>query len=338
MTEIFFKNIGWLLAVLVVPLAVWLRWRRGVPALIVPFAAAWWRPVLVPATRLPAILMAAGLVLLVFALARPQKMEIRSEVRQEGYDLILAVDLSGSMLAEDYEEGGARLNRLQAIKPVIKAFINDRPNDRIGLVVFAGRAYTLAPLTADHAWLARQTERLKIGLMEDGTAIGDGLGVALTRLEQSKNDRTTKRPSAFIVLLTDGSNNRGTLKPAQAAEIAKTRGITVYTVGAGKAGSAPYPIFDETGKVMGYRRILADLDEDALRDIAKTTGGAYFRADNTETIAAAFKAIDGAKKIRFETKTQRARDFFPWIVGGSLGLFLTGGLLAFTPWRREGAT
>jgi Ca-activated chloride channel family protein len=231
-----------------------------------------------------------------------------------------------------------RLNRLQAIKPVIQAFIHTRPNDRIGLVVFAGRAYTLAPLTADHVWLARQTERLKIGLMEDGTAIGDGLGIALTRLEQSKNDKTTKRLSAFIVVLTDGSNNRGVLKPAQAAEIAKTRGITVYTIGAGKAGSAPYPIFDEAGKITGYRRILADLDEDALRDIAQTTGGAYFRADNTDTIAAAFKAIDGAKKLRFEAKTKRARELFPWLVSGSLGLLLAGGLLAYTPWRREALT
>ena len=338
MAEIFLKNIWWLLAVLILPLMMGLRWRRGVPALIVPFAAAWWKPVLVPATRLPAMLMSAGIVLLVVALARPQKMEIRTEARQEGYDIMLAIDLSGSMLAEDFEKDGVRLNRLQAIKPVIKAFINDRPNDRIGLVVFAGRAYTLAPLTGDHAWLARQTERLKIGLMEDGTAIGDGLGVALTRLEQSKNDKTTKRQSAFIVLLTDGSNNRGVLKPAQASEIAKTRGITIYTIAAGRAGSAPFPIFDETGKVTGYRRILTDIDEDALRDIAKTTGGAYFRTDSPDTIAAAFQAIDGAKKIRFETKTRRARDLFPWLVTGSLGFFLAGGLLAFTPWQREAST
>lgn len=338
MADIFFKNIWWLSAALVLPVVMWLRWRRGVTAMVVPFAAAWWRPVLVPASRLPAILMSVGVLLLVVALARPQKMEIQSEARQEGYDLMLAIDLSGSMLAEDFEKDGVRLNRLQAIKPVIKAFINDRPNDRIGLVVFAGRAYTLAPLTADHAWLARQTERLKIGLLEDGTAIGDGMGVALTRLEQSKNDKTTKRPSAFIVLLTDGSNNRGVLKPAQASEIAKTRGITIYTIAAGRAGSAPFPIFDETGKVMGYRRILTDIDEDALREIAKTTGGEYFRTDSPDTIAAAFKAIDVAKKIRFETKTRRTRDLFSWLVAGSLGFFLAGGLLAYTPWRREIST
>ena len=133
MNDVALQYPWWLLALLILPLVSWLRWRRGLPALIVPFAAAWWRPVLVPATRLPAILMGGGLVLLVVALARPQKMEISTEVRQEGYDLMLAIDLSGSMLAEDFEQGGVRLNRLQAIKPVIQAFINTRPNDRIGL-------------------------------------------------------------------------------------------------------------------------------------------------------------------------------------------------------------
>jgi len=321
MADLSLHDSYWLLAVLVLPLVIWLRWRRGLPALIVPFAAAWWRPVLVPATRLPALLMGAGLVLLAVALARPQKLEIGTEVRQEGYDLILAIDLSGSMLAEDFEQGGTRLNRLQAIKPVIQAFINNRPNDRIGLVVFAGRAYTLAPLTADHAWLGRQTERLKIGLMEDGTAIGDGLGVALTRLEQSKNDKTTKRPSAFIVLLTDGSNNRGTLKPAQAAEIAKTRGIAVYTIGAGKPGSAPYPIFDETGKVMGYRRILADLDEDALRDIAKTTGGAYSSVPTIPRPSPRRSRPSTVPK-NFVSRLRRSAlvSYFPGSITGSFGL------------------
>ena len=155
----------------------------------------------------------AGLVLLVIALARPQKVEDRREIRAEGYDLILSIDLSGSMLAEDYEVGGERLNRLQAIKPVIQSFINERPNDRIGIVIFSGRAYTLAPLTFDHLWLGRQIERLKIGLIEDGTAIGDGLGVALTRLEQAARSKGGNRKGAFVILMTDGANNRGALTP-----------------------------------------------------------------------------------------------------------------------------
>ena len=182
MPEIILKHPWWLAAVLLLPLVIWLRWRRSLPALMVPYSAAWWRPSLVPASRLPALFFSAGLIALAGALSRPQTMEIVSEVTQEGYDIMLAIDLSGSMLAEDFEKDGVRMNRLQAIKPVIQAFISQRPNDRIGLVVFAGRAYTLAPLTFDHEWLAKQTEKLRIGLMEDGTAIGDGLGIALTRL------------------------------------------------------------------------------------------------------------------------------------------------------------
>src|SRR6185503_11985943 len=163
--------------------------------------------------RWPIMLAFTGLMLLICALARPQRIEDKREVRSEGYDIILSVDLSTSMRAEDYEKGGERINRLQAIKPVIQAFIERRPTDRIGIVLFSGRAYTMAPLTFDHDWLARQLERVKIGMIEDGTAIGDGLGVALTRLEQAKREAGGKRIGAFIVLLTDGANNRGSLSP-----------------------------------------------------------------------------------------------------------------------------
>ncbi len=334
MPEIIIKHPWWLAAVLILPLVIWLRWRRRLPALMVPYSAAWWRPSLVPASRLPAILFSAGLIALAGALSRPQTMEIVSEVTQEGYDIMLAIDLSGSMLAEDFEKDGVRLNRLQAIKPVIQAFISQRPNDRIGLVVFAGRAYTLAPLTFDHEWLAKQTEKLRIGLMEDGTAIGDGLGIALTRLERPKGAPATGSSPA-VILLTDGSNNRGALRPAQAAEIAKARGVTVYTIAAGRPGSAPYPIFDETGKVMGYRRILTDIDEDALKEIAEATGGLFFRAEDTATIETAFNAVDKTKKIPFESKVSRPRELFPWLLALGGVLIASGGLMASPPWRKE---
>ena len=179
---------AWLLALLLIPAVVWLRRRRSIPVLLVPYAAAWYRPSVTSASRWPAGLTILGIVLLVTALARPQRVEDKREIRTEGYDIMLAIDLSGSMLAEDYEKGDIRINRLQAVKPVIQAFITQRPNDRIGIVVFSGRAYTLAPLTFDHAWLGRQVERLKIGLIEDGTAIGDGLGLALTRREQAARE------------------------------------------------------------------------------------------------------------------------------------------------------
>jgi Ca-activated chloride channel family protein len=234
------------------------------------------------------------------------------------------------MLAEDYEKDGEPINRLQAIKPVIKAFINERPNDRIGIVVFSGRAYTLAPLTFDHDWLARQTERLKIGLIEDGTAIGDGLGVALTRLEQAGREEGNHRKGAFIILLTDGANNRGSMSPAQATEIAKSRGIPIYTIGAGRDGFVPMPVMDESGRRVGTQRMMSDLDEGALRTISDETGGRYFKADDTRTINSAFKAIDRAQKIEFKAKSYLVTtELFPWfIVPGAavlmLAAFLSG--------------
>ncbi len=328
----------WLLALLALPVLVWIRGRRRVPVLLVPFAAAWHRPSLTSGARWPAALALLGLALLIAALARPQRVDDRREVHTQGYDIMLAIDLSGSMLAEDYERGGDRLNRLQAIKPVIQAFITDRPSDRIGIVVFSGRAYTLAPLTFDHDWLARQTERLKIGLIEDGTAIGDGLGVSLTRLEQAKRESGGKRSGAFVVLLTDGANNRGALTPEQAADLARSRGVPVYTIGAGKDGIVPFPVFDDKGNKLGYRRMMADLDEGALRQIADTTGGHFFRAIDTDTVESAFKAIDRAQKIEFQSKSYLiTTEFFPWAAGPGALLLLLAALFARPLWSREAA-
>ncbi len=328
----------WLLALLAIVVVTLLRKNRRVPVLLVPFAAAWHRPSLASFSRWPVVLAAIGLVLLVGALARPQRVEDKREVRSQGYDIMLAIDLSGSMLAEDYEKGGDRINRLQAIKPVIQAFINDRPSDRIGIVVFSGRAYTLAPLTFDHDWLSKQTERLKIGLIEDGTAIGDGLGVALTRLEQAKRESGGKRSGAFVVLLTDGVNNRGTLTPDQASEIATKRGVPVYTIGAGKDGIVPFPVFDDKGNKIGYRRMMADLDEEALRSIAGSTGGHFFRAMDVDTIESAFKAIDKAQKIEFQAKSYLiTTELFYWLAVPGLGALLLAALFARPLWREEAA-
>ena len=326
----------WLASLLILPLLVWVRGRRGAPVMIVPFAAAWHRPSIIPSSRWPAVLAMLGLVLLAVALARPQIVEDKRDVKQQGYDLMLAIDLSGSMLAEDYERGGERINRLQAIKPVIQAFISQRANDRIGLVVFSGRAYTLAPLTFDHDWLGRQIERLKIGIIEDGTAIGDGLGVALTRLEQAGREDGNKRKGAFVVLLTDGANNRGLLTPEQATNIAKSRNVPVYTIGAGRDGLVPIPVFDENHNKIGYRRTISDLDEGQLRGIAEATGGQFFRAFDSDTIVKAFAAIDRAQKIEFTAKSYLlTTELFAWFAGpGSLLLFL-GALFALPPQLRR---
>jgi Ca-activated chloride channel family protein len=333
LTSYQFHDPLWLLALLLLPALVWVRGRRGAPVLVVPFAAAWHKPSLLPTSRWPAYLAGTGLALLTLALARPQIVEDKREVKQQGYDLMLAIDLSGSMLSEDYERGGDRINRLQAIKPVIQAFISQRTSDRIGLVVFAGRAYTLAPLTFDHEWLARQIERLKIGLIEDGTAIGDGLGIALSRLEQAGREEGNKRKGAFIVLLTDGANNRGLLTPEQATDIAKARGLPVYTIGVGREGLVRMPVRDEeTGRLLGYRQTISDLDEGALIRIADETRGKFFRAMDSDTIEKTFAAIDQAQKIEFTAKSYLiTTELFSWFAGPGAALLFLGALLALPP-------
>jgi Ca-activated chloride channel family protein len=319
----------WFLAIAALPLAVWLRGRARVPVLLVPFAAAWHRASIAAASNWTAGCAIAGLVLLIGALARPQRIEDKRDVRSQGYDIILAIDLSGSMLSEDYEKDGERLNRLQAIKPVIQAFIERRPSDRIGVVLFSGKPYTLAPLTTNHEWLAKQLERIRIGLIEDGTAIGDALGVAISRLDQSKQQADGRRKGAFIVLLTDGANNMGLITPTQSARLAKARGIPIYTIGAGKDGLVDFPVFDDTGKKIGYRKIAADLDEGALRDIAEMTGGRFFRAADTGTIESAFAAIDSSEKIEFQTKSYLlTTELFPWLAVPALALFGAGAWLS----------
>ena len=314
----------WLLALGLLPLVIWVRGRARVPVLLVPFAAAWHRPSVAAASSWTAGLAVAGLVLIVGALARPQRVEDKREVRSQGYDIVLAIDLSGSMLSEDYERGGERINRLDAIKPVIQAFIERRPSDRIGVVLFSAKAYTLSPLTTDHDWLAKQLERVKIGLIQDGTAIGDALGVAITRLDQSSRQTDGRRKGAFIVLLTDGANNMGSIAPMQAAQLAKARGIPIYTIGAGKDGMVPFPIF-ENGKKVRYQMIAADLDEESLRSIAETTGGHFFRAADTDTIESAFKSIDSNQKIEFQSKSYLlTTELFTWLAAPGLALFAVG--------------
>lgn len=343
MGHLIFKDPVWLVALLALPLVLWLRGRRSVPVLLVPFAAAWHRPSLVAPSRWPVGLAFTGLALLIVGLARPQRVEDKREVHSQGYDIILAVDLSSSMLSEDYEKDGERINRLQAIKPVIQAFIERRPSDRIGIVLFSGRAYTMAPLTFDHEWLARQLERVRIGLIEDGTAIGDGLGVALTRLEQAKREADGRRQGAFIVLLTDGQNNRGALSPHQAAGLAKSRGVPVYTIGAGQDGLVLFPYLDEKMNPVRdangrkrYQRRPSDLDEGALREIAETTGGKFFRAYDNDTIESAFKAIDRAQKIEFQAKSYLVTtELFWWLAAPGLAALLLAAAFARPLRQRE---
>jgi Ca-activated chloride channel family protein len=266
-------------------------------------------------------------------MARPQQLEEKKQVRQKGYDIMLAIDLSPSMLAEDYEGPHGRINRVQAIQPIIEAFISRRPTDRIGVVIYGGRAYTLSPLTFDHDWLARQIRRLKVGLVEDATAVGDGLGLAVSRLEQSEREDGGQRKGAFIILMTDGSNNSGVLAPMQAAELARAKGIPVYTIGAGQPGVVPMPVVDNAGRKLGYRQAISDLDEETLQRIAELTGGKFFRAMDVGTAEAAFAAIDKRQRIEFNAKSQlKAHEGF--LAFGAPGLLsFVGGLALARPGR-----
>lgn len=323
---------AWLLAILALPVIAWLRARRGRPVLVVPFVSQWTGHDVAARSRLPQVLVAAGVVLLAVALARPQRVDEQRQVTQEGYDIVLAIDLSGSMLAEDYERDGERINRLQAIKPIIDAFIARRPSDRIGIVPFGGRAYTLAPLTADHDWLHQQVRRLKVGLIEDGTAVGDALSLATARLAQPNREQDGKRLGGFVILLTDGANNAGAVAPLEAAALAQAKGIPVYTIGAGSDGVVPMPVFDPSGRKLGYREAVSDLDEPTMRAIADATGGQYFRATDSDTVDAAFAAIDRERKISFDAASSRRVDeLYAVAAWPGLLLIVAGYLLAIAP-------
>jgi Ca-activated chloride channel family protein len=252
----------------------------------------------------------------VIALARPQHGNEQTKVKTEGIDIVLAVDVSGSMLAEDFEIGGRRHNRLYVIKQVVKDFIQKRTNDRLGLVVFAGRAYTQCPMTLDYGMLLQLLEKVDIGMVEDGTAIGSGIGSSVDRL------KNTKTKSKVVILLTDGRNNSGEIDPFTAAEIAKTLGIKVYTIGAGTKGLAPFPAIDLFGNTV-MRQVKIDIDDDALREIAKITDGKYYRATDTESLKEIYRQIDKLEKTESEvTQYTEYSELFHYFLLPAFGLLL----------------
>jgi Ca-activated chloride channel family protein len=270
------------------------------------------------------LLRMSGLALLIIALARPQSGESYREIRGEGIDIILAVDVSSSMLAEDFKP----LNRLHVAKQTVQKFISERVQDRIGLVAFAGKAFTQCPLTLDYGVLKSFVERLDVGLIEDGTAIGTAIATAVNRLRNSDAE------SKLIILLTDGRNNAGKVDPITAARLARSQGIKIYTVGAGKRGMAMYPIEDPIfGK--RYVRMPVEIDEDTLRAIADETGGAYFRATDAETLDRIYERISQMERTEFEIEeyVEYSEQFAPFLFAGLL-LVLLEIILADTLWRR----
>jgi Ca-activated chloride channel homolog len=260
--------------------------------------------------HLPTVLRILGLALLVVAFARPQALFQEEEVLTEGIDIMLALDVSGSMRTEDFRPK----NRLLVAKDVVGKFVSGRRNDRIGLVAFAANAYTRCPLTLDYGVLLNLLDNTDFATREeDGTAIGMGLATAAARLKDSA------AKSKVIVLLTDGRNNRGQIDPLTAARVAQALGIKVYTVGVGKEGEAPYPIDDP---LMGRRYIMvtADIDEDTLRAIAEPTGGQFFRATDTNSLKSIFERIDRMERtdIKVRGYTRRAERFAWFLYPGAL--------------------
>jgi len=239
------------------------------------------------------ILRALSVGFLIIALARPQNTNSWQKDSIEGIDIMLAMDVSGSMQAMDFKP-----NRLEAAKDVALSFINNRPNDNIGMVTFAGESFTQCPLTTDHTVLLNMVQDLQMGVLDDGTAIGMGLATAVNRLKDSK------AKSRVVILLTDGSNNMGDITPRMAADIARTFGIRVYTVGVGTRGEAPFPIQTEFG--VRIQNVPVDIDEPTLDGIAEVSGGKYFRAVDNETLNEIYKEIDKLEKTRLMTKSFKA--------------------------------
>jgi Ca-activated chloride channel family protein len=259
--------------------------------------------------------------LLIIGLARPQWGRGRTEMQASGVDLMLALDVSSSMEALDFNLGGQPVSRVEVVKSVVSKFMEARPDDRIGMIAFAGAPYLVSPLTLDHDWLKQNLERVRIGLVEDSTAIGSAIAACVNRLR----DQPSK--SKVIVLLTDGVNNAGKVAPQTAAEAARAMGVKVYTIAAGTRGEAPIPAKDQFGN---QRIVMAkvDVDEEALKRIADETGGKFFRATDTESLKQIYAEIDRMEKTTHHAKKfEKYHELFALAVLPGLGLLgLTLGL------------
>ncbi|HCY76397.1 MAG TPA: aerotolerance regulator BatA [Ignavibacteriales bacterium] len=248
--------------------------------------------------HLPFVLRMLALLFLIIALARPQNFSAGQSVNSEGIDIAMVLDISGSMLAEDFKP-----NRLEAAKEVIDKFVSARTTDRIGLVIFSREAFTQCPLTIDYSVLRNLLGGIKTGMIEDGTAIGNGIANGVNRLKDSNAE------SKVIILLTDGVNNAGEVDPVSAAEIASTFGIRIYTIGVGTRGEAPYPVQTPFGT--RYQMVPVEIDEAILKKIAEITGGEYFRATNNKALEEIYNKIDKMEKTKIEiTSYRNAKELF----------------------------
>ena len=323
LSQITFANPKLLLLLLLVPAAIaWyiVKYRKQKPDL--HFSDIGFFAVKIKKTmrqRLVPLLFVLQMIALsaaIIAMARPQSKLSRQEMQVEGIDIMLTLDVSGTMLAEDFKP-----NRLKAAKSVAKDFIDGRKTDRMGLVVFAGEAFTQTPLTIDHGVLLSQLNKVEYGIVEDGTAIGDGLATAINRIKDSK------AVSKVIILLTDGVNNRGSVDPQSAAEIAALYGIRLYIIGVGTRGEAPYPFKVQTpfGTHIQYQNIPVEIDEPLMKNMAELTdGGMYFRATNKKSLEAIFKDIDQMEKTKIDvTQYNQTKDeHLPFLITAVAALAL----------------
>jgi len=328
-----FAQPGWLALLLLLPILAVLKGRFGGTAGVTFSSTA---PLVAMGrrrrSRAGAVLVLLGhiaLASLIVSLARPQLGRTLTRVQASGVDIMLVLDVSRSMLAEDFSIGNQRANRLEAVKQVTEQFIRQRPNDRIGIMAFAGRPYLVSPLTLDHDWLTQNLDRLRIGLVEDGTAIGSATAAAANRLK----DKEAK--TKLIVLLSDGDNNAGRITPLTAAEAAKALGIRIYTIGAGTQGEAvPFPFQDPYGRTV-YQNVKMEFNEDTLKQIADLTNGRYFPAADTASLKRTFSEIDKMEKTKIEVeKTAEYRDLFPWFLLAGFTLLGAEVLLSQTLWKR----
>jgi Ca-activated chloride channel family protein len=322
----------WLLTLLIiVPILAFWHWRnRAAKPATMSYAVAgmakglpgsWritWRPLLT-------LLRLLTISLLVIGLARPQIGHAREVIKGEGVEIALALDISGSMSSLDFEPE----NRLQAAKQVIGQFIGERPYDKIGLVIFSNEAYAQSPLTLDHTMLQRSLDEIELATdlgLEDGTAIGLGLANAANMLTSSEAD------SKVVILLTDGVNNAGQIDPLTAAEAAKTLGIKVYTIGAGKPGQVPVPVDTMFGTQISYQE--SQIDEDTLRQVAEITGGQYFRAEDSNTLAQIYEQINQLEKSQVEIQVyNQYQEMMIWLVLPAALLLVVEMLLRKTVFR-----
>ncbi|MGA9026639.1 MAG: VWA domain-containing protein [Steroidobacteraceae bacterium] len=278
--------------------------------------------------RLLWLLPVAAAFLMIVALARPQRAHSRTEVTVKGIDIVLGLDVSGSMQALDFTIDHQRVNRIEVVKSVVSRFIEERPDDRIGLIAFAGFPYLVSPITLDHDWLQQNLERVSIGTGDDGTAIGSAIAAGVNRL------RMTAAKSKVFILLTDGVNNTGKIAPLAAAEAAQAMGIKIYTIGVGARGKAPIPVKDDAGN-MHLIMAQVDVDEKTLQAIADETGGRFYRATDTDSLQRIYEQINRLEKsAQVVQRFEHIEELYRWALVPAFGILALWAVLQQTRLRR----